>query len=104
MIDTNDLNPPRFLPTLTEVVDPASLSSTARAKLPLEESLPRPMSELLTLVIDRHLGLGSEALIRALVTQDMQSLKADLQRDLETLISQRIHQLKPSDSDQHKDK
>jgi sensor domain CHASE-containing protein len=101
-MSTTPRNLPRFLPTLTEVVHLSDLTGTAVAATPdLEETVWFVMQRV-DLVIERRLREESDAMLRAVVTEKLQTLSARLRTELETVVRQAVSEAMTSQLNQHK--
>lgn len=91
-------NPPRFLPTLTEVVHPAALIAEAVAPSVTEIRQAHVVSDEMVSVAVAQLLPALEQRIRATLQESLQSqvdalvpqLMADLQQMLETAVSNSV--------------
>ena len=81
---------PRFIPTLTEVVDPASLSSTARLARPEVETLIDQVQRQVQPIFERRLQEEFERLVRSLVAKQWDEVRARLQNEMDMLIRQSV--------------
>ena len=77
-------NPPRFLPTLTEVVDPASLGLSA-------VSLQPELDELVRSVM-RSVEAELEQRVRDAVQEHVQTVHATVREAMEPLVRQLVSQ------------
>jgi hypothetical protein len=102
MMSTTPRNLPRFLPTLTEVVHlPAQARTTVPATPDLEETVWFVMQRV-DLVIERRLREEADAMLRNLVTEQLQTLGARLRQELETVVRQAVSEAVTSQLYQHK--
>jgi sensor domain CHASE-containing protein len=87
--------PSRFLPTLTEVVHPSSLSVTAPSMtspvvLPASEDVVQTVMQQVDALIDRRLREETEVLLRELVLDQVQRLRSSLQEEIESAVRQSV--------------
>jgi hypothetical protein len=102
MMSTTPRNLPRFLPTLTEVVHPDELVRMAvPAMSGLEETVLSVMQRV-DLVIERRLREETDAILRNVVTEQLQSLSTRLRQELEIVVRQAVSEAITSQSNQHK--
>lgn len=103
-MSTAPRNLPRFLPTLTEVVDPRGVAPTAvRATPDLEETVWFVMQRV-DLVLEQRLREEADAMLRTMVTAQLQTLAARLRQELETVVRQAVSEGMASRSDPDKSK
>ena len=81
---------PRFIPTLTEVVDPASLNSTARQSKPDVEILIDQVLSQVQPIFERRLQEEFERLVRAQVARQWSELSAKLQLEMDMFVRQAV--------------
>jgi hypothetical protein len=81
---------PRFIPTLTEVVDPASLNSTARQSKPDVEILIGQVLSQVQPIFERRLQEEFERLVRAQVARQWGELSAKLQLEMDMFVRQAV--------------
>lgn len=89
-MNTPPRNLPRFLPTLTEVVQPGAL---AHAEIPASPDLEDTVwfvMQRVDLVMERRLREETETMLRAVVAEHVQSLSIRLRQELETVVRQAI--------------
>ena len=93
---------PRFLPTLTEVVDPSSLNMTsAPAAAPDFEDLVRSVLERVDAALERRLLEETELLVRLQLAQQLPSLRASLHQEVDSLVRQSVAETMASLPSQH---
>lgn len=93
-------NLPRFLPTLTEVVHPADLHTTALTASPASvEQIAAP--QRYGSVNESHLSSETRALVSSIVAFQMQELHAILQQELEVMVKQAVANALNSKSTPH---
>jgi hypothetical protein len=81
---------PRFIPTLTEVVDPASLNSTARQAKPDVEALIDQVQRQVQPIFERRLQDEFERLVRSLVTRQWDDVRTKLQAEMDMFVRQAV--------------
>lgn len=81
---------PRFIPTLTEVVDPASLNSTARQTKPDVEAMIGQVQRQVQPIFERRLQEEFERLVRALVTKQWDDTRMKLQAEMDMFVRQAV--------------
>ena len=89
-MSTTPPNASRFLPTLTEIVDPSVLGQIAQPEPQDFAAVLQALSQQVAPVIERRLRETSEALIRTLVERQMLALSQQLRLDLDAAIQQAI--------------
>ena len=72
-MNTSARNPPRFLPTLTEVLDPASLNLPTAPLKPDVEQLVQAVLQRVDAALVQRLREELEPLVRQLVTSALES-------------------------------
>jgi len=102
----NSLPPPftRFVPTLTEVVEPSLLTKPVNDGAIAEQALIDSLTLQLTAVIDRQVTEFAEVVFRTLVDEHLQIVKVNLKLELGETIKQVVHQAYSSNLDQYKQK
>ena len=81
--------PPRFLPTLTEVVDPASLVPAPAPETPELEQVVRLVMQRLQAELERRL----QEQIQVMLHQQLQILRASICEQMEPLVRQSVVEL-----------
>lgn len=81
---------PRFIPTLTEVVDPASLNSTARQTKPDVEAMIGRVQRQVQPIFERRLNDEFERLVRALVAKQWDDIHIKLQAEMDMFVRQAV--------------
>lgn len=81
---------PRFIPTLTEVVDPASLNSTARQTKPDVEALIDQVQRQVQPIFERRLQEEFERLVRSLVARQWDDVRTRLQSEMDMFVRQAV--------------
>lgn len=82
--------PPRFIPTLTEVVDPASLTTTARQTKPDVEALIGQVQRQVQPIFERRLQEEFDRLVRTLVARQWDDVSAKLQFEMDMFVRQAV--------------
>jgi hypothetical protein len=101
-MSTTPPNASRFLPTLTEIVDPSVLGQMAPSEPQDFAAMLQALSQQVAPVIERRLRETSEALIRTLVERQMLALSEQLRLDLDAAIQQAISEYSPRSAAQDK--
>lgn len=81
---------PRFIPTLTEVVDPASLNSTARQTKPDVEAMIDQVQRQVQPIFERRLQEEFERLVRVLVAKQWDDISVKLQAEMDMFLRQAV--------------
>lgn len=81
-------NPPRFLPTLTEVVQAPNLSAVSAPKMPSTDDIVRSVLQSVEPVMERRLTEEVQGLLRLLVDERMSVLHTCLREEMEILVRQ----------------
>ncbi len=81
---------PRFIPTLTEVVDPASLNSTARQTKPDVEAMIARVQQQVQPIFERRLQEEFDRLVRALVAKQWDDISTKLQGEMDMFLRQSV--------------
>ena len=95
-------NFPRFLPMLTEVVDPADIARHSVALTPDPEAIIQAVMQKVNLLLEQRLGELAESMVRQLLLEQLQPLKEDLRRELALVVRQAVSDAMTPDSDLHK--
>ena len=83
-------NLPRFLPTLTEVVQPPERAHVPVPATPdLEETVWFVMQRV-DMVMERRLREETESMLRSVVNEQVQALSARLRQELEVVVRQAV--------------
>lgn len=85
--------PPRFVPTLTEVVDPAGLSHLPHQSLPDVQALVRQVQHQMQPLIEQKLNTELEGMVHAVhvtLSQRWDELSSQLQAEINTRIEQAV--------------
>jgi hypothetical protein len=83
-------NLPRFIPTLTEVVDPASLTGTAFAAKPDVEAVIALVRKQIQPIFERRLQDEFDRLVRATVARQWAEVSARLQDEMDMFVRQAV--------------
>ncbi len=81
----------RFVPTLTEVVEPVQMNDTDDVQSNAE-ALVHTLSVQMAELIDRKLSSLAEELIQSLLTEHLQNLTNTLKPELEEIVRRTLHQ------------
>ncbi len=81
---------PRFIPTLTEVVDPASLNSTARQTKPDVDALIDRVQQQVQPIFERRLQEEFERMVRHQVSKQWSDISAKLKFEMELFVRQAV--------------
>lgn len=95
-------NPPRFIPTLTEVVQPSDLSTALAPPMPDLEEIVQAVMQRVRLATERRVREETETMVRALVIAQTQDFSARLHRELEGLVRKAVADALISGADLHK--
>lgn len=79
-------NLPRFLPTLTEVVDPSILAAPKVPATPDLEDAVWFVMQRVDMLIERRVREETDAMLSTLVAQQLQSLGERLRQELEGVV------------------
>ena len=82
---------PRFVPTLTEVVDPLPLIGPEDVASN-DEALIQTLSVQMSALIESKLSMLAEELIQSLLSEHLKNLTKKLQPELEEIARQTLHQ------------
>ncbi|MDR3369661.1 hypothetical protein [Rhodoferax sp.] len=81
---------PRFIPTLTEVVDPSSLNSTARQTKPDVEALIERVRQQIQPIFERRLQEEFERVIRMQVAKHWNDISTKMQAEMDMFVRQAV--------------
>jgi len=91
---------PRFIPTLTEVVDPTSFQNVVDRAQPDLLALVQQVQRELQPMLERRLQAEFEQFQRTVLAEQWQALRLRLQQDLDEMVCQAIaHGVATSDGD-----
>lgn len=82
--------PPRFVPTLTEVVDPASLNCLAPNPPPDVQAVINLVQRQIQPIFERRLQEELDRLIRAMVAKQWSDVSARLQDEMDMFVRQAV--------------
>ena len=88
-MSSQPLNPYRFLPTLTEVVDPTTLVKISTENQSHDDIVASVLGQLGP-VLERRLSLFADEAIQKLLAQQRQTLLQEFRQELETSIREMI--------------
>ena len=97
-------NLPRYLPTLTEVVQAPGLAPAAVTAVPDLEALVQSVLQRVEPVLEARLREEVDAMVRALLTEHLPSLRLRLREELLTATRQALMEGMGPESDLHKAK
>lgn len=97
-------NLPRFLPTLTEVVQPSASSRTAVAATPDLEDTVWFVMQRVDLVLDRRIAEEADGELRRVVAEQVQAMTTRLRDELEITVRQAVSEALSLRMNQHKPK
>lgn len=103
-MSTPPRNLPRFLPTLTEVVQPSVLAGASAPPTPDHEEIVQSVMQRVDLVLERRLSEEVDAMVRTLVAEQLTTLRTGLYEELEVVVRQAVSNAMPSRVDLHKAK
>ena len=83
-------NLPRFIPTLTEVVDPASLAGLSIPAKPDVEAMIAQVQQQLQPLFERRLQEELDRLMRATVARQWSDISARVRTEMDMLIRQAV--------------
>ena len=90
MTDTPPRDLPRFIPTLTEVVDAAGLIRKSVPLAPDSEEIAQAVMQQIQALIERRLSEEIDAMVRALMAEQLPSLRLRLRQELELSVRQAV--------------
>ena len=83
-------NLPRFLPTLTEVVDPSTVAHLdPPAATDVEEAVGFVMQRV-DILIERRMQAQADVMLRAMIAEQLQSFVSDLRLELDEVVRQSV--------------
>jgi len=107
-MSTTPRNLPRFLPTLTEVVDPSSLHRHAVAPVtvtaPELDEIVQTVQKQVAVVLERRMAEEIDVLVHTLMTEQLQTMSARLHEELETVVRQVVSEFMRTRADLHQHK
>lgn len=81
-------NPPRFLPTLTEVVQAPNFGAATAPKSPSTDDIVRTVMQSAGPLLEQRLAEMAQGLLHNLMKEQMALLQARLQAEMEILVRQ----------------
>ena len=104
-MNTAPRNLPRYLPTLTEVVQAPGLAPAAVAAVPPDlEATVQSVLQRVEPVLEARLREEVDAMVRALMTEQLPSLRLRLREELMTATRQAVAEALAPAADLHKTK
>ncbi|MBV5297211.1 MAG: hypothetical protein JZU64_03475 [Rhodoferax sp.] len=89
-MSTAPKNLPRFIPTLTEVVDPASLTSLTVISRPDVEAMVTLVQQQIQPIFERRLQEELDRLVRAGVARQWADISTRLQDEMDMFVRQAV--------------
>jgi len=89
-MNTTPRNLPRFVPTLTEIVETSSLVRTPPATSPDVEEIIQSVMQRVDQVLDRRLLDDADAMLRHMVAEQLQTLHLSLRAELALVVQQAV--------------
>ncbi len=89
-MSTTPRNLPRFVPTLTEVVDPANLHTFAIKRKPDVEAVIERVRQQIQPIFERRLQEESDRLVRSIVAKQLAEIGAQLKEEMDMFIRQAV--------------
>lgn len=89
-MSTTPRNLPRFLPTLTEVVEPSDFARAAAPAGPAIEEIVQIVMQQMQGVIENRLSEEIDAVVRSLVAEQLPGLQLHLRQELEPGVRQAV--------------
>ena len=89
-MNTSERQPPRFVPTLTEVVDPQGFNSTNATPGDDVESLVTEILQKLQPMVARKMRDESEQWLRATLAQHLRDINTHMHGELESMVRQAV--------------
>ena len=81
---------PRFIPTLTEVVDPSTLTGLAKPARPETEAMVERVKRQIQPIFERRLQEEFDRLVRATVSRHWADVSAKLQDEMDMFVRQAV--------------
>ena len=91
-MNTTPRNLPRYVPTLTEIVEPSFLLRTPTSTSPSFEEITQSVMQRVDLVLDRRLREETEGMLRNLVTQQLETMHFRLREELALVVRETVAQ------------
>jgi hypothetical protein len=86
-------NPPRFLPTLTEIVQPSELQPHVMAAPPVLEDVMQSLQQQVNRFIEQRVREELAAIVGALAAEQSQALQLSIRDELQPLVWQAAAQV-----------
>jgi len=100
-MNTTPRNLPRFVPTLTEIVEPSTLIRTLPSTSPDFEEIAQSVMRQVDGVLDRRLRDDAETMLRNMVTEQLQTLHLRLRAELALVVQQAVAEAMALREDEH---
>lgn len=100
-MNTIPRNLPRFVPTLTEIVEPSSLVRTPPSTSPDVEEIIQSVMQRVDRVLDRRLREDADAMLRNMVTEQLHTLHLSLRAELALVVQQAVAEAMALREDAH---
>lgn len=100
-MNTIPRNLPRFVPTLTEVVEPSSLIRAAPSTSPDVEEIIQSVMQRVDRVLDRRLREDTDAMLRNMMTEQLHTLQLSLRAELALVVQQAVAEAMALPEDEH---
>ena len=84
--------PPRFVPTLTEVVDPSSLGRIPHNPQPDVQAVINLVQQQVRPIFEQRLQEELDRMVRALVAQQWEDISARVQEEMDNVVRQAVAQ------------
>lgn len=91
-MNTPPRNLPRYVPTLTEIVEPSSLIRAPNSTSPSFEEMTQSVMQQVERVLDRRVREETEGMLRNLVTQQLETMHLRLREELAQVVRQTVAQ------------
>ena len=93
---------PRFVPTLTEVVEPSPLRVSAGDVEINSDELIQTLSQQMSLLVERKLSTLMQELAQGLMAAHLTNLTNKLKPELEEMVWQALEQVRTAHADRNK--
>ncbi|HEY5580340.1 MAG TPA: hypothetical protein VIK56_04115 [Rhodoferax sp.] len=100
-MNTTPRNLLRFVPTLTEIVEPSTLIRTPPSTSPDVEEIIQSVMQRVDRVLDRRLRDDADAMLRHWVTEQLQTLHLSLRAELALVVQQAVAEAMVLREDEH---
>ncbi|NDP40511.1 MAG: hypothetical protein GZ093_17515 [Rhodoferax sp.] len=94
-------NMPRFVPTLTEIVEPSSLARTPPSTGSDFDEITQSVMQRVDRVLDRRLREEAEGVLRSLVTEQLEIMHLRLREELALVVQQAVAEVIALRGDAH---